>query len=149
MLLRSYCEAGSKCWVTVAVDVEFGVELYRKHCYKMYDLRFSQRWLWRELSSAIWRHVVRWESGDVSVTCSDYSSALHLEAIRSSETSADFQRTTRRHMPEDRILRGYKNWKNILFSVWNVTKTATAWEFTWQLPNKENLCYRIFCTKRE
>jgi hypothetical protein len=28
----------------------------------VWDLRFSQRWLWRVLSSGIWRHVVRWKS---------------------------------------------------------------------------------------
>jgi hypothetical protein len=29
------------------------------------DPRFSQRWLWRILSSGIWRHVARWNSTDV------------------------------------------------------------------------------------
>jgi hypothetical protein len=33
-----------------------------------------------------------------------YSSALKMEAVSSSETSVDFQRTTRRYIPEDRNL---------------------------------------------
>jgi hypothetical protein len=37
-------------------------------------------------------------------TCSAYSSTLKMEAICSSETSADFQRTTRRYIPEDSTL---------------------------------------------
>jgi hypothetical protein len=35
--------------------------------------------------------------------CSAYYSTLKMEATWSSETSADFQRTTRRYVPEDRI----------------------------------------------
>jgi hypothetical protein len=35
------------------------------------------------------------------VSCSAYSSALKMEAIYSSETSVDIQRTTRRYIPED------------------------------------------------
>jgi hypothetical protein len=31
-----------------------------------------------------------------------------MEAISSSETSADFQRTTRRYIPEDDILQNYR-----------------------------------------
>jgi hypothetical protein len=38
------------------------------------------------------------------VSCLAYSSALKMEAIRSSETSADFHRTIRRDIPEDRTL---------------------------------------------
>jgi hypothetical protein len=36
--------------------------------------------------------------------CSVYSSGLMIEAICSSETPADFQRTTRRYIPEDRTV---------------------------------------------
>jgi hypothetical protein len=38
------------------------------------------------------------------VSCSAYSSTLKLEAIYSSESSVDFQRTTRRYMPADGTL---------------------------------------------
>jgi hypothetical protein len=38
------------------------------------------------------------------VSCSAYPSTLKMEAICSSETSVDFQRTTRRYIPEDSIL---------------------------------------------
>jgi hypothetical protein len=39
------------------------------------------------------------------VSCSAYYSALKMEPICSSETSIDFQRTSRRYIPEDSILR--------------------------------------------
>jgi hypothetical protein len=38
------------------------------------------------------------------VSCSDYSSTLKMENVCSSETSVDFQRTTRRYIPEDTTL---------------------------------------------
>jgi hypothetical protein len=38
------------------------------------------------------------------VSCSAYFSTMKMEAICSSETSVDFQRTTRRHTPEDSTL---------------------------------------------
>jgi hypothetical protein len=38
------------------------------------------------------------------VSCSDYSSTLKMEAIYSSETLVDFQRTTRRYIREDSLL---------------------------------------------
>jgi hypothetical protein len=39
------------------------------------------------------------------VSCLVYHSVLKMEATCSSETSVDFQRTTRRNVPEDRTLR--------------------------------------------
>jgi hypothetical protein len=39
------------------------------------------------------------------VSCSAYSFTLKMEATYSSETSVDFQRDTRRYLPEDRTLR--------------------------------------------
>jgi hypothetical protein len=36
-----------------------------------------------------------------------YSSTLKMKATSSSETSVDFQRTTRRHFPEDRTLHAF------------------------------------------
>jgi hypothetical protein len=38
-----------------------------------------------------------------------YSSAVNIEAKYSSETSVDFQRTTKRYIPEDRISLDYVN----------------------------------------
>jgi hypothetical protein len=38
------------------------------------------------------------------VSCSAYSSTLKMEVICSSETSVDFQQTTRHYIPEDRTL---------------------------------------------
>jgi hypothetical protein len=43
------------------------------------------------------------------VSCLAYSSTLKVEVIRSSETSVDFQRITRRYIPEDkRTLHNYR-----------------------------------------
>jgi hypothetical protein len=41
------------------------------------------------------------------VSCLAYTSTLKMEAICSSETSVDFQRATRRYIPEDRTLPGH------------------------------------------
>jgi hypothetical protein len=41
------------------------------------------------------------------VSCLAYSSTLKMEARCSSETSVDFQRTTRRYIPEDGTLHSY------------------------------------------
>jgi hypothetical protein len=42
------------------------------------------------------------------VSCSTYLSTLKMEAICSSETSFDFQRTTRRYISEDSILHNHR-----------------------------------------
>jgi hypothetical protein len=39
------------------------------------------------------------------VSCSAYISTLNMEAICASETSVDFQRFTRRYIPEDSTFR--------------------------------------------
>jgi hypothetical protein len=44
-------------------------------------------------------------AGYLLVSCLAYTSTLKMEAVRSSETSVDFQWTTRRYIPEDRTLR--------------------------------------------
>jgi hypothetical protein len=46
-------------------------------------------------------------SAFVLVSYSAYSSTLKMEAICSSETSVDFQRATRRYIPEDSTLHPY------------------------------------------
>jgi hypothetical protein len=97
----------------------------------LWNLRFSQQWLWRVLSAGIWCRVVRWKSTDVSeehiadlclppaftlVSCSAYSSTLKMEVICSSKTLADFQWTTGYYSPEDSILSHYELllWPNTL-----------------------------------
>jgi hypothetical protein len=57
------------------------------------------------------------KAGGRPVSCSAYS-ALKMEAIYSSETSVDFQRTTRRYIPVDSILRnhGCENLKSYVVS---------------------------------
>jgi hypothetical protein len=42
------------------------------------------------------------------VSCSAYSSTLKMEAVYYSETSVDFQRTTRRYIPEDGTLHNHR-----------------------------------------
>jgi hypothetical protein len=51
------------------------------------------------------------------VSCSAYSSTLKTEAIYSSETLVDFQRTTRRYIPEDRTFQCVLRW--ILNRAWS------------------------------
>jgi hypothetical protein len=56
------------------------------------------------------------------VSCFSYSSTLKVEAIYSSETSADFQRSTQRYIPEDSTfhnhrsenLKSYKNFPGFI-----------------------------------
>jgi hypothetical protein len=50
-------------------------------------------------------------------SCSAYSPIVKMEATFSSETSVDIQRTTRRYIPEDRILHNHrcKNFKSYIF----------------------------------
>jgi hypothetical protein len=57
------------------------------------------------------------------VSCSAFSSTLKMEAICSSETSVDFQRTTRRYTPEDSTL--YNN------RCENLKSYAFKFVFTW------------------
>jgi hypothetical protein len=54
-------------------------------------------------SSLFWdirRAVLCLPPASTLVSCSVYSSTLKIEEIYSSETSVDFQRTTRRYIPE-------------------------------------------------
>jgi hypothetical protein len=48
------------------------------------------------------------QSAFTLVSCSAYSSILKMEAKCSSETSVDFQRTTRRRIPEGRTLHNHR-----------------------------------------
>jgi hypothetical protein len=51
--------------------------------------------------------IDEWAKQDASmkqVTCRAYSWILKMEVVCSSETSVDFQRSTRRYIPEDRTL---------------------------------------------
>jgi hypothetical protein len=84
----------------------------------MQDLRFSQQWLWRVLTSGIQHHLASWKSTEVSedhvpsifmdsrihqtrnlhedssTQQLAYSSTLKMQVSRSSEISVDFQWTT-------------------------------------------------------
>jgi hypothetical protein len=61
------------------------------------------------LSSGSSRAVVA--TGCMLASCSAYSSTLNMEAICSSETSLDFQRTARRYNPEDGTIHNHR-WEN-------------------------------------
>jgi hypothetical protein len=56
------------------------------------------------LSQTINRHDAGSKQRLMPVSCLAYSSTLKMKATWSSETSVDFQRTTRRYIPEDRTL---------------------------------------------
>jgi hypothetical protein len=67
--------------------------------------------VWRVSSSGILCLVVRWVSASKLLAwwclVEFISSTLKMEAICSSETSADTQRTTRHHIPEDNTLHNH------------------------------------------
>jgi hypothetical protein len=83
---------------------------------------FKQFWIrnlpskWRVLSCEIKRHIEHWKSTDVSkehITSIFrafhlLSSTLKMESICSSETLVDFQRTTRRYIPQDSTLHNHR-----------------------------------------
>jgi hypothetical protein len=67
-----------------------------------YRLHLQGRGISRERN----QHERRWQAEPAStlISCSAYSSTLKMEAICSSETSVDFQQTTRRYFPKDSTL---------------------------------------------
>jgi hypothetical protein len=56
----------SRLWLTPWSRVFLGNLIVAQLVKKLYDLRFSQRWLWRVSSSGMWLHVVCWDATDVS-----------------------------------------------------------------------------------
>jgi hypothetical protein len=66
------------------------------------DLKFWEWWLWRVLSLTGNLHFLA--TCFMLVSCLAYSSTLKIEDTYSAETSAEFQRTTQRYIPEDSIL---------------------------------------------
>jgi hypothetical protein len=52
------------------------------------------------------------------VSCLAYPSNLKMEATCSSQTSVDFQRTTRRYIPEDRTLHNHRCENLKYYSLW-------------------------------
>jgi hypothetical protein len=87
------------------------------------DLRFLWWFLWRVLSSGMWRRVI-WEkltyvSDDLTASIFrikekttlaslGYSSTLKIEAVRPSETKVNFCETTRHNIPEDCPLHNHR-----------------------------------------
>jgi hypothetical protein len=61
----------------------------------------------RNQSESRWQAEPCFPPACTLVSCLAYSSTLKMEAICSSETSVDFQRTTWRYIPEDRTLHMY------------------------------------------
>jgi hypothetical protein len=61
------------------------------------------------------------------VSCLAYSSTLKMEAKCSSETSVEFQRTTRRYIPEDNTLHAYTQFKAGFLNRWG---TSHWWDLT-------------------
>jgi hypothetical protein len=64
---------------------------------------------WRLLlSECVLRTLVTLPPIFALVSCPAYSSALKVEAMCSSETSVDFQRTARHYIPEDSALHNHR-----------------------------------------
>jgi hypothetical protein len=64
---------------------------------------------------------------------SAYSSNPKMEAMCSSETSVDFQRTTRHDIPEDSTLHNHRceNLKSYTVSLWSVAGMCAASGYLW------------------
>jgi hypothetical protein len=120
---------GSLNGETIPQTTEGGQPLVEwRNCSPMQYLWFSQRWLWRVSSGITPRSPLkvnrrfggtcgfhlqgrRLSQAELSlppaftlVSCLAYSSTLKMEATSSSEKSVDFERTTRRYIPEHRTL---------------------------------------------
>jgi hypothetical protein len=110
---------------------------------EIYCLHF-QRW---RINRTRHQHESRWQE----VSCSAYSSILKMEAIYSSETSIDFQRTTWRYIPEDSIvhnhrcenLKSYDYYSSSLFS-WD-SYFFRAYGYHWPVTPNPSLCSRFRC----
>jgi hypothetical protein len=77
-----------------------------------FDVAWSSYWnvQKQDLKSSTFRKNMSppWRISFTLDFCLAYSSIQKMEAISSSETSVDFQRTTRRYIPEDRILHNHR-----------------------------------------
>jgi hypothetical protein len=62
----------------------------------------------RRISPARNQRKSRWQAELTLVSCSAYSSTLKMEAMFSSKTSVNFQRTTQRYIPEDSALYNHR-----------------------------------------
>jgi hypothetical protein len=58
------------------------------------------------------RRVVWWKLTDVSEVVTASIVTLMMEAVSTSETSANFYQTTRRSIPEDNYLRPRRRWED-------------------------------------
>jgi hypothetical protein len=105
-------------WVTInAIDCNYQIPWSRVLLEKLIVTRLSLHGIWRFITV---HKIPHWPLGRKKnkpskkpaqnqvasraftlVSCSAYFPTLKMEAICSSETSADFQRTTRRYIPED------------------------------------------------
>jgi hypothetical protein len=136
--------------ICVAINCEINPDNWHK-LHLMYDLRFSQRLLWRILSSGIYWHVIRWKTTDVAllatfftlVSCLAYSPTFKVEATCSSETLADNR------------LHGFISMKRELFKLdllaWDSKQstdfgTCSAW-FSFVSEYSDSSLWEIFCSK--
>jgi hypothetical protein len=75
------------------------------------------------------------------VFCAAYSSALKMEAICSSETSVDIQRTTQRYIPEDSTLQCNYLLNAFKFSVTGTSKLCIQFLFGPQRMALQVVCF--------
>jgi hypothetical protein len=109
-------------------DTDISVSLLRElisyglFFFSWLSARFCRFLAWLALRSWSWGRYVPLELRNLSelhgklclpfvltlVSCTAYSSTLKIEETCSSETSVHFQQTTRRYIPEDRILHKHR-----------------------------------------
>jgi hypothetical protein len=100
------------------------------------------------LTAVVMRRSVLWDMAPctpllansfILVSCLVYSSTLKMEAIFSSKTEVDFQRSTRRYIPQDRTPPPVPNfnricgWVHVIHSnsIYGLIKTGLCSELIW------------------
>jgi hypothetical protein len=99
----------------VSRETIFRPMLFRKWFFKFYTR--DRKWSQCETKSPIFWYITPFSLLNANrllatcfmlISCLAYSSALRIEATGSSETSADFQQSTRRYILEDRTLHNHR-----------------------------------------
>jgi hypothetical protein len=81
-------------------------------------------------STVFWNITLCLPSAFTLVSCSAYFSTLKMEALCSPETSVDFQRTTRRYIPEDSTLHNHR-----CENLTSMEETVSSWNMAQVLPD--------------
>jgi hypothetical protein len=109
------------------------------HC-NSYETRQTMSWLQINFTTDSNHMIVKalLATCFMLIFCLNYSSTLKMEATCSSEAS-DFQLTTRRYIPEDRIIHNHRC-ENLKSYIWSC---FVAWAEPWSRP----VVFNLFCSR--